>query len=184
VRYRELPHPGGAVGEPESDQGPINRAERSLRISITACQQGYVSLSSDQLPLCHCRGHEFESGRPRHSFGGVPDVTPATSTSHHFSIEQKSRQQRRAARQIHRWLSFLTVPGAGYKTHNSLLAAQFVFSSNLPDWKTPRPGANAGKGSGSGKVNSPGLSKSLSVPLGRLDQRENSLFCHLSSAKS
>ena len=67
---------------------------------MTACQDRYVSLSSDQLPLCHGRGPDFESRRPRHSFGGVPDVTPATSTSHHFSIEQKSRQQRRAARQL------------------------------------------------------------------------------------
>jgi|SRR5271163_1912737 len=78
----------------------------------------------------------------------------------------KLNSQDRQSAEIQCWLSFLTVPGAGYKTHNSPLAAQFAFSSNQPDWKNPGPGVDTGKGSGSGRVNSLGLSRRLSVPAG------------------
>jgi len=35
---------------------------------MTGCQRRQVSLSSSKLPLCHGRGREFESRRPRHFF--------------------------------------------------------------------------------------------------------------------
>ena len=43
---------------------------------MTGCQRRQVSLSSSKLPLCHGRGREFESRRPRHIFQKLTESPP------------------------------------------------------------------------------------------------------------
>jgi hypothetical protein len=71
----------------------------------------------------------------------------------------KLNRQDRQYFEIECSLSFLTVPGAGYKAHNPPLAARFAYTSNQPKWKTLGMGARW-------ESNIAWITQTLSVPAG------------------